>query len=81
MTSKLAQSNKEVLTVEDDNSTSTGIIFKVADSQEIIRIANDGRIFWKQREVETDADFRKAMVELRDALVTISYNNYERSLA
>lgn len=33
-------------------------------SKEIIRIAQDGRIFWHGREVETDDDFRGAMMEL-----------------
>lgn len=34
------------------------------DSTEIIRIAHDGRIFWRQREVETDDEFRQAMMDL-----------------
>jgi len=34
-----------------------------------LRIAPDGRIFWKQREVETDDEFRAAMLELKDAMV------------
>lgn len=38
------------------------------DSTEIIRIAADGRVFWKQREVETDDDFRSAMLDLAEAL-------------
>ena len=76
MTSKLTQSNKEIPEAKGDNFTSTGIIFKVADSHEIIHIANDGRLFWKQREVETDDEFRKAMLELRDAFVALGYNNY-----
>ena len=51
------------------NSLEPGIVFNVADSHEIIRIENDGRIFWKQREVETDNDFRAAMLDLRDTLM------------
>ena len=35
----------------------------------VIRIDHDGRIFWKGREVETDADFREAMKELAQVLV------------
>lgn len=35
---------------------------------EIIRIAGDGRIYWREREVETDQDFRNAMLDLRDCL-------------
>ena len=30
----------------------------------VICIAPDGRIFWRGREVETDADFRAAMLEV-----------------
>ena len=33
---------------------------------EVIRIDREGRVFWKTREVETDEDFRGAMMELRD---------------
>ena len=40
---------------------------------EVVRIASDGRIFWKQREVETDEDFRSAMCELRNLLKRCSY--------
>ena len=36
---------------------------------EVLRIAPDGRIFLKQREVDTDDEFRAAMLELKDALV------------
>jgi hypothetical protein len=31
---------------------------------EVFRIGNDGRIFWKDREVETDDDLRVALAEL-----------------
>lgn len=34
------------------------------DSKEVIRIDPQGRIFWKNREVESDAVFREAMLEL-----------------
>jgi hypothetical protein len=37
---------------------------------EVLRIDPEGRIFWKQREVETDDEFRAAMLELRNALMT-----------
>lgn len=36
---------------------------------EVIRIAPEGRVFWKGREVETDEDFRSAMMELAQQLV------------
>jgi hypothetical protein len=38
-------------------------------AREVIRIAPDGRIFWNGREVETDDQFRAAMLELRDAML------------
>lgn len=38
-------------------------------AEEVIRIAPDGKLFWRGREVETDADFRAAMLELADRLV------------
>lgn len=31
---------------------------------EVIRIAPDGKLFWHGREVETDNDFRAAMLDL-----------------
>lgn len=40
-----------------------------SDPTEVLRIAPDGRIFWKQREVETDDEFRAAMLVLKDALI------------
>ena len=34
---------------------------------EVIRIGPDGRLFWRGREVETDDDFRGAMMDLAAA--------------
>ena len=34
---------------------------------EVIRIGPDGRLFWRGREVETDDDFRGAMMDLATA--------------
>ena len=34
--------------------------------KEVIRVDHIGRAFWNGREVETDEDFRGAMLELRD---------------
>ena len=36
-------------------------------STEVIRIGPDGRLFWRGREVETDDDFRGAMMDLAAA--------------
>ena len=38
------------------------------ENKEIVRIAHDGRIFWNGREVESDDDFRAAMLDLVGAL-------------
>ena len=38
-------------------------------TKEIVRIAKDGRIYWNGREVETDDDFRSAMIDLAKALI------------
>jgi len=38
-------------------------------SIEILRIESDGRLFWRQREVETDDELRAAMMDLRNHLV------------
>jgi hypothetical protein len=40
---------------------------------EIVRIQDDGTILWKGREVESDAEFRSAMIDLKNALVS---NNF-----
>ena len=40
-----------------------------AGAQEIISIRMDGRVFWRGREVETDDDFRAAMMELNQQLL------------
>lgn len=45
--------------------TDPTIIHIVGSNQkEIIRIAHDGRLYWHGREVETDADFRGALLDL-----------------
>jgi hypothetical protein len=51
------------------------ISYRLADNPlvEIIRIQNDGAILWKGREVESDAGFRSAMIDLKNALVS---NNF-----
>jgi len=36
---------------------------------ERLRIDHEGRIFWNQREVESDAEFRAAMLDLSNVLV------------
>lgn len=49
------------------------IVFRVGVASEtILEIKADGRLFWRGREVETDDDLRKAMVELSGAIVGMS---------
>lgn len=39
------------------------------NGREVVRIDNDGKIFWNKREVETDYELRAAMMELKDVFV------------
>lgn len=52
-------------------STAANAVFELraSEQQAVLRIAPDGRIFWKQREIETDDEFRAAMLEVRGALM------------
>lgn len=45
------------------------LVVRNFEAVEVLRIDPDGRIFWKQREVETDDDMRPAMLELKTALI------------
>lgn len=46
-------------------------IFRIYDKDmmQVLSITKDGRIFWRQREVETDDDLRSAMKEITKALI------------
>lgn len=50
--------------------TNVADVFKVQgqESQEVLRITNTGEIYWKQRLVETDEDFKSAMLDLVENL-------------
>jgi len=39
------------------------------NNKKVICIDREGRLFWHGREVETDDDFRAAMLELRDYFI------------
>ena len=41
---------------------------KTGDSTEVVRIAADGNIYWKGRLVESDDEFKQAMLDLANAL-------------
>ncbi len=44
--------------------TKPDIMLIHSSTKEVIRIDPEGRIFWHGREVESDADFRAAMLEM-----------------
>lgn len=39
-----------------------------AETEEVLQVTQDGRIFWRQREVETDDALRSAMMGLYTVL-------------
>mgnify|MGYP001608588197 CR=1 FL=1 len=49
------------------------------EAQEILRISPDGRIFWKQREIETDDEFRAAILELKTSLPVLALSKVRRT--
>ena len=50
-------------TAQGRDTPANSITFTPA-GKEVLRIANDGRIFWNGREVESDDEFRAAMLDL-----------------
>ena len=40
----------------------------LSEAKEVIRIASDGTIFWNGREIESDAEFKAAMLDLCEQL-------------
>lgn len=42
------------------------LMIRTSEGVEVVCIKHDGRIFWRGREVETDQDFKSAMIDLRD---------------
>ncbi len=53
----------ETTVIRTDFKPDTLVIYKAA-GDEVIRIGPNGDIFWKGREIETDDQFKKCMVEL-----------------
>ena len=49
--------------------THNSLTFLSSQNVEVIRIEPDGRLFWHQREVKTDDDFRAAMIDLAKAFM------------
>lgn len=58
------------------------ITFRFYDQnpQEIIRIAADGNVYWKGRLVESDSDFKSAMLDLKDSLMKAQATPHEYPL-
>ena len=50
------------------------ILMAKTSTTEVIRIDHEGRIFWKSREVETDDEFRSAMLELANHFKKNDFN-------
>jgi hypothetical protein len=44
------------------------IINVKSEGKEVVRIANDGNVYWHGRLVESDEDFKSAMLDLAEAL-------------
>ena len=59
----------EGLNIKAGSVKSSIFIAYLQDGSEVVRIDNDGKIFWNDREVETDDQFRSAMMELKDVFV------------
>ena len=63
-----------VLTIPCDQLASSTIAAPKFDFRasinlaEVLRIEPDGRLFWKVREVESDAELRAAMLDIKAAL-------------
>jgi hypothetical protein len=59
---------KELL---NDYSSKSSFVIN-APSKEVIKITNEGAIFWNGCEIETDYEFRQAMLELKKCLISDS---------
>jgi hypothetical protein len=44
----------------------------LTSGNEVVRICNNGDVLWKGRLVESDDEFKAAMIDLRDVLVGAS---------
>ena len=52
---------------------SDNIVFKFRqddEPKEVIRIASDGNVYWNGRLVESDEEFKSAMLDLRNCMMT-----------
>ena len=60
--------NGQMFTVGMAVEIEPNITFSVPQG-EVLRIEKDGRIFWRGREVESDDEFRAALMDLHDMMV------------
>lgn len=49
--------------------TAGNIQFNNGDGKKVIEFCSDGKLMWNDREVETDEELKKAVIEIRDILV------------
>lgn len=67
-TTELSTPEFDVLRICDAAMTPVLSVTNAAMAQ-VLSITKDGRIFWRQREVETDDDLRTAMKEVAKAML------------
>lgn len=62
------------ITMVDPNWTEPNTILVFTRNKEtpVIKIDPDGRIFWNGREVESDDEFKGAMMDMRNCLMGIT---------
>jgi GTP-dependent phosphoenolpyruvate carboxykinase len=58
-------------TVTNSNLKANTIEIRDNKGNSIVSIKDNGDIFWKGREIESDTDFKLAMIDVRDVLVSI----------
>ncbi len=61
--------NKNNTTPDYSVITPTDVLAIRAEGEEVIKITPEGDIYWRGREVETDDDFKGAMMELAGRLI------------
>lgn len=60
------------------NTAPADILFaRSSNMQEVVRIAHDGSIFWRGRLVESDDEFKQAMLDLAQCFKTNMWQNRE----
>lgn len=73
------QPNGDFRVMPDHPVPDNTISFRINEPnpQEIIRIGPDGNIYWKGRQVESDSEFKEAMLDLKDAMIKAQHIHHE----